>query len=97
MAAIRYSRRALEDLNEIAMYSIEHWGEPQARRYVDALESACRLLSVRPRIGRKLQPFANEWFRWEHESHIILYRVIADGIVVQRIVHQRRALEKLLR
>lgn len=97
MAVIRYTARALDDLDEIAEYTLKHWGERQTERYLDSLKSVFVLLSSRPHMGRSLESSRSGWLRWEHESHIILYRIIRDGIRVQRIVHQRRAIEKLMR
>jgi toxin ParE1/3/4 len=97
MPHVRYSSRALKDLDEIASYTLNNWGERQTESYLDSLQSICLLLSSKPHMGRPFGPIRPNWLRWEHESHIIFYRILPDGIRVQRIVHQRRALEKLLR
>jgi toxin ParE1/3/4 len=97
MSLLRYSKRALADLDEIAAYSLDRWGTPQTQRYLDHLQASCLLLSRNPELGRRFHVSRPELRRFEHGSHILLYALRADGITIRRIIHNRRLLEKLLR
>jgi plasmid stabilization system protein ParE len=53
VSTFRFSKRALDDLDSIAAYTIETWGEVQAERYVDQLESAVQRLVEIATLGRR--------------------------------------------
>ena len=88
MASFRLSRRADTDLGSVADYTIDKFGEAQARTYRDGLLSAFRLLSENQQMGRLARPFKLGLYRFEHESHVIFYRPEADGILVVRVLPQ---------
>ena len=53
MAKIRTQARAESDLIEIWLYSYERWGESQAERYFDELESGIKQLGRNPELGQR--------------------------------------------
>lgn len=87
MAEIRFSRRAAEDLAEIARFTIRTFGPEQARRYRDDLQSCLESLAGNPRAGRSAEALAPELRRFEFRSHIVFYRPEGFGILVVRILH----------
>ena len=90
---VRLSRLAAADLESIAKYTIERFGIKQARRYRDGLEHAFQTLAEDPLRGRSAAHLATEMRRFEHESHIIFYRTLDQGILVARVLHQRMDVE----
>jgi toxin ParE1/3/4 len=92
MPTVRYTKRAERDLDEIARFTFEKWGNEQAEIYIRGLYRACRLIAQYPLLGRPCGPSRPKWRRLEHGSHVILYAAATSGITVQRIVHQAQLL-----
>ena len=89
MAAFRLSRRAEQDLQEIADFTRDHWGTKQCLIYLDALESCCQRLADLPSLGRACDDLRPGYFRMEHGRHVIFYRLVEGGVLVVRILHVR--------
>jgi toxin ParE1/3/4 len=88
VAQFRLTRRAESDIGEIIQYTLERWGEDQAARYVDDLESAFELLAKNPLASRACADIAPGLRRFEHPRHVIFYRQTRTGVVVTRILHR---------
>lgn len=89
MPGDRFSRLARLDLIEIGDYTLDHWGEDQALRYLDSLERCFELVSANPEIGRKCDRLRKGYRRIEHEKHVVFYRTDRAGVLIVRILHQR--------
>lgn len=89
MARFHFSRRAAADLLAITAYTLRTWGEQQAIRYIDGLESCCHLLAANPALGRACDEVRPGLRRMEHGRHVVFYRHAPNGILVSRILHQR--------
>jgi len=83
----RISRRAEADLTDIYLYTIQNFGERQARKYLLELDAVFELLGDHPRIGR---PYEAGTHQFVHGSHIIIYRIEADAVLIVRILHARQ-------
>lgn len=90
MGVVRYSPRAEDDLDDIAIFTVEHWGVEQADRYVAGLEEFCELIADFPGIGRECDKIAPRLRRMEHQSHVLFFFPAEDGILVSRIFHKSR-------
>ena len=84
MAKYRLTRRADNDLAEIADYTIGEFGIEQARRYRDALETCFLTLADNPLIGHSAEQFAPQLRRFEHASHIVFYLPDPDSFIWAR-------------
>lgn len=87
--AYRISSRAEKDLSEIADYTIEVFGEAQAKTYWDGLEQAFQMLAKHRRRGQELEHIHHGLRRWPYQSHIVYYIPEAEGILIVRVLHQR--------
>lgn len=85
----RISRRAENDLVDIADYTIREFGIEQARRYGSALEDCFMALAKNPLIGRSAEQFAPGLRRFEHGSHTVFYRPDKIGVFIIRILNER--------
>ncbi len=94
MAAFRFSRRAEADLLSIGDYTLRTWGENQAIRYIDDLESCCQMLADNPGLGRACDEVRPGLRRMECGRHVVFYRQDDRGILVSRILHQRMLPER---
>ena len=94
MATVRFSRRAEAELLSIGAYTLRTWGEDQAIRYVDDLETCCQMLADNPELGRACEDVRPGLRRMERGEHVVFYRADTGGILVSRILHQRMLPER---
>lgn len=89
MKQYRLTRRSDRDLFEILLYGINQFGRAQSEAYSGRLLSCFQLLAANPLIGRSSPVIGEGVRRHEHGSHIILYEVIPDGVLILAVVHRR--------
>ena len=90
---IIWSRRATEDLEEIAEY-ISHDSESYARSVVRTILQKSRKLADFPFIGRIVPEFANESIREIFAySYRIIYKIEQDEIDITTVIHGKRLLD----
>ncbi len=78
MPAVRLSRAAENDLLDIAIYTLDNWGEEQSLRYGDHIETCFQKLAANPLLGRGLR-------RWEPGRT----SPKQNQIHISRILHER--------
>lgn len=88
MRLLRYSATAELDLDEIANYTQQQWGDVQADRYLNALEITCESLADTPQMGRECDWVRPGLRRMEQGSHVIFFVEEDKGILVVRILHK---------
>lgn len=86
--AYRFSARARRDIKGISRRSRANWGIDQAIRYSEALDSAFRRLVEFPDLGRERSNVEAGVRIFPVETHLVLYLVEPDGILILRVVHQ---------
>lgn len=77
------------DLLGTWQYTLRAWGEAQAARYLDDLESCCQMLADNPRLGRLCENIRPGLRRLEHDKHDLFYREERGSVLISRILHQR--------
>jgi toxin ParE1/3/4 len=87
---IRVSRRAQAEIKRIYVYTAQHWDVEQADRYQEQIGSAFRELARFPSLGVERPDIATGIRSLVVGSHIVLYRVRDDEVVVTRVVHSRQ-------
>jgi toxin ParE1/3/4 len=80
---------AENDLEHIWRYSIEHWGEARAERYMSDLRKALERAAEAPSAGRQVKIGARMLYVRRAGSHRIFYRETERGIEVLRVLHAR--------
>lgn len=88
MTAFRFTGRAKADLFQIGDYTINTWGEDQARRYLKSLEDCVRMLACNPGLGRACDWIRPGLHRLEQGRHVVFYRQVKGGVFVVRILHR---------
>jgi toxin ParE1/3/4 len=96
-APVVLTRAAQRDLREIAIYTLQQWGEEQWATYRTALNRALTTIGDNPQIGRSRDDIRVGYRSFAIEQHLILYRVTAKAVVVSRIVHSRKNIRRALR
>jgi toxin ParE1/3/4 len=94
---------ATADINELADYYYEKAGLAIAIRFIDNAERAFEQLLATPRLGARLGldelPY-EDIRRWQIDGFsqlIILYREMADGVEIVRVLNTSRDIPALLR
>jgi toxin ParE1/3/4 len=91
---LELSRRARADLDDIRDYSIQTFGIARTIAYLDTLDQAFRRLLSFPEIGAvhsTVQPPVRTLACGQHR---IFYDVMAERIVVQRVLHKAMDVEQ---
>ena len=97
--AIRLSRLAQRDLDEIRRYTVDTWGRAQWLKYYRGLVRAFEAISPDPDGGRDRSLFAAGLRSVNYGRRVIFFARIAaagDAPVILRIVHQRRNMPALV-
>lgn len=87
MPGFRLLRQARSDVLDIAAFTADRWGEPQAERYVTGLYAGFQAIVDRPELRR---PFLEipPYFRALVGKHAVFYRVTTDGeLLIVRVLH----------
>lgn len=89
------TRRADQDI--IALYGrgAEDFGVAQAERYVEGLFSCFSLLAANPHMARERTELDPPMRLHSYGSHMIAYTVMADAILIVRVLHGRQDWLKL--
>jgi toxin ParE1/3/4 len=94
VARFRFSHRAEADLLGIGDYTLRTWGADQAIRYIDDIESCCRMLAKNPELGRSCDDIRPGLRRMEVGRHVVFYRRGRGGVLITRILSQRMLPER---
>jgi toxin ParE1/3/4 len=71
---------AESDLIDVWRYSFEQWGELQADKYLDELDSSIRKLANNPEIGVKRDHVRDGYRVLFVGSHAVYYTVMPDTV-----------------
>jgi toxin ParE1/3/4 len=90
---LAWSKLARRELEALRRYSIENWGADVARRYLEDIRDAARLVAAQPERARPLRgPFRILRVR----SHYLIVHVEADRLTIARVLHSRMDIERHL-
>lgn len=81
------SERAEADLREIWLYSFKTWGEAQADRYLDELDTGLQECGAEPERGRPRDEVRPGYWSLLIRRHVAFYTVTDDAVLVQRVLH----------
>jgi toxin ParE1/3/4 len=91
---LRRTPRAELDLIEIWNY-ISADNLDAADKLVLGIDETCQLLGRQPEIGRTRPDLGSDIRSFAHRRYLILYRIVADGMEIVRVVHGARNLPDL--
>ena len=89
MADYALSNQADQDLTEIYIFSYQKFGPAKAASYLLALEETFWTLAENPHLGRQIDSIRKGYFRHEHVSHSIFYKMKGKDILIVRVLHQK--------
>jgi toxin ParE1/3/4 len=80
---------AKSDVRGIVQYTKSQWSSEQAVRYAAGIRTCFRMLAQSPGIGRACDTISAGLRRFEHEKHVVFYRIVTGGIRIVRVLDQR--------
>lgn len=92
---VRLTPLAETDIEEIWVYTYEHWSLEQAEHYVGELVAAFERLARGDWIGRPSRA-RDDYRRYLVGSHVVFYRETTDTLDVIRVLHQRMDVDRHL-
>jgi toxin ParE1/3/4 len=90
------SKKAVSDLEEIWLYTIEKWFIEQADRYYNLIFDEINYICKNINAGKSMEHVRKGYRASKVKSHLIFYRVINNTIEVIRILHERMDIENIL-
>jgi len=94
----KLSVKALEDIENIWLYTFENWSLEQADRYIDLIFDEIEYICENPNSGKDFS-HGRKGYRFSRvKSHLIFYRFVEmqSNIEVIRLLHQRMDIENRL-
>jgi len=90
MGKFHLSNKAVEDLDEIWLYTFETWSENQADSYYHDLVSACQYIADHPTyLDKEYSEVFLGLYGHHCHKHLIFYFLVDDGVEIERILHER--------
>jgi toxin ParE1/3/4 len=87
------SKRALPDLEEIWLYSVQHWSVAQADRYYNLIFEEIKHICRDINSGKSMEHIRKGYRASKVKSHLIFYRIVNNTIEVVRILHEQMDVE----
>lgn len=86
---IRKQTLAEADLVSVWIYTHDRWGEAQAERYLDELDTAIHRLAHNPELGHPCDFIRDGYRALRVNRHIVFYTFDAVAVRIVRILHER--------
>lgn len=94
----RISKQAIDDLEDIWVYTFHKWSKEQADRYYDLIISEIEFIADNYLTGKSADQTRKNYRITKTKSHLIYYRKEENEIVeIVRILHQRMDIKKRLK
>ena len=92
----KLSKLAIEDIDSIWNYTANQWSTNQANKYFERIFEVIDSISINPNIGKSIKEVKENHRSVLVKSHIIVYKVENEIILIDRILHQKMAIENKL-
>jgi toxin ParE1/3/4 len=90
------SKKAISDLEEIWLYTVEKWSATQADRYYNLILDEINFICKDVETGKPMDHVRKGYRASKVKSHLIFYRVVNDVVEVVRILHERMDISEKL-
>jgi len=94
----KISKLAVQDLENIWLYTFENWSHEQADRYFNLIIDEIEYLAQNLDSGKDFSFIRKGYFRSKIKSHLIFYRIDKKNTFLEiiRILHQSMDIENRL-
>ncbi len=94
----RISEKAVQDLEDIWLYTFEAWSQKQADRYYNLLIGEIEYIAKHFEVGKSMGHIRQGYRACKIKSHLIFYRRNEDEVIeVIRILHEKMDIENKLK
>lgn len=94
----KISKEAIEDLNNIWLYTLKNWSIQQADRYYSQIIEEIEFIATNYFLGKSLNEIRKDYRYVKVQSNLIFYRKDGDGKVeIVRILHERMEIKRQLK
>ena len=90
------SKKAVSDLEEIWLYTVEKWSIDQADRYYNLIFDEIQFICKNVNAGKSMEHVRKGYRASKVKSHLIFYRIQNNIVEVVRILHERMDIENRL-
>src|SRR5262249_18493820 len=90
------SKKAVSDLEEIWLYTVEKWSVSQADRYYSLLIEEIDYICKNVNYGKNMDHIRKGYRAAKVKSHLIFYKTDSGKIEVVRILHERMDIDNQL-
>ena len=90
------SRKAISDLEDIWLYTVEKWSVVQADRYYHLIFDEIGFICKNSNAGKSMAHVREGYRVSKVKSHLIFYRVVNNTVEIIRILHERMDVENHL-
>ena len=87
---------AQRDIDAIAEYTFERWGDDQSRRYIASIHDELEHLSRFPNAGKPVMRLKPPTRALVIGSHVAVYRVSETEVRILRVLHGRQVTRQML-
>lgn len=94
----KISKKALEDIENIWLFTFENWSKEQADRYTNLIFDEIEYVALHPTTGKDFNHVIKNYRYSKVKSHLIFYKhkEKEPGIEIIRILHERMDIENRL-
>jgi toxin ParE1/3/4 len=94
----RIRAKAIQDLEDIWLYTFETWSKSQADQYYNLIMAKIEAIATAQMKGTPVEYIKSGYWRIGVKSHIIFYKHADDGIIeIIRILHKKMDVENRLK
>ena len=94
----RISQQAIEDLENIWIYTLKKWSKTQADRYYNLIIEEIEFIADNFLTGKSAEQTRKNYRVTKVKSHLIFYRKTENNIIeIIRILHERMDIPKRLK
>ena len=90
------SKKAIADLEDIWLYTVEKWSVEQADRYYNLIFDEINYICKHNKAGKQMEHVRTSYRASKVKSHLIFYKILPDKIQIIRILHERMDIENRL-
>jgi toxin ParE1/3/4 len=90
------SKKAVSDLEEIWLYTIEKWSMDQSDRYYNLIIDEINYISKNVSAGKSMEHVRKGYRASKVKSHLIFYKTVNDKVEIIRSLYERMDIENRL-
>ena len=84
------SKKAISDLEEIWLYTVDKWSVQQADRYYNLIFDEISFICKNPTTtGKQMDDIKKNYRASKVKSHLIFFKVMNEIVHIVRILHER--------